>query len=89
MGLRSRAKRRFNREYRIVVIGDCGVGKSSVTIQFIQRIFMSDYDPQFEGESESFEQNHLAQTLHSMTGLTTNDRLLSKTVRSGRRKGSD
>jgi small GTP-binding protein len=34
--------------YKIVVIGDGGVGKSALTIQFIQSYFVTDYDPTIE-----------------------------------------
>ncbi|CAD6197374.1 unnamed protein product [Caenorhabditis auriculariae] len=33
---------------RIVVVGGGGVGKSAITIQFIQRFFVQDYDPTIE-----------------------------------------
>ncbi|KAI9203125.1 ras-like protein 1 [Polychytrium aggregatum] len=36
------------REYRIVVVGGGGVGKSALTIQFIQSHFVSEYDPTIE-----------------------------------------
>jgi GTPase SAR1 family protein len=31
--------------YKVVVIGEGGVGKSAVTIQFIQGRFVEEYDP--------------------------------------------
>lgn len=34
--------------YKIVVVGGGGVGKSAVTIQFIQSYFVTDYDPTIE-----------------------------------------
>ncbi|XP_071211591.1 ras-related protein M-Ras-like isoform X2 [Salvelinus alpinus] len=34
--------------YKLVVVGDGGVGKSALTIQFFQKIFVSDYDPTIE-----------------------------------------
>ena len=36
------------KEYRIVVLGSCGVGKSALTVQFVQGIFMDKYDPTIE-----------------------------------------
>ena len=33
---------------KIIVIGDCGVGKSTLTIQFTQNLFVRDYDPTIE-----------------------------------------
>ena len=35
----------FLREYKLVVVGGGGVGKSSLTIQFIQAHFVDEYDP--------------------------------------------
>ncbi|CAM9332036.1 ras-related protein M-Ras-like [Petromyzon marinus] len=34
--------------YKVVVVGDGGVGKSALTIQFFQKIFVVDYDPTIE-----------------------------------------
>jgi Ras-related protein M-Ras len=34
--------------YKIVVVGDGGVGKSALTIQFFQKMFIQDYDPTIE-----------------------------------------
>eukprot|EP00088_Acartia_fossae_P008112 TRINITY_DN13833_c0_g1_i1.p1 TRINITY_DN13833_c0_g1~~TRINITY_DN13833_c0_g1_i1.p1 ORF type:complete len:201 (+),score=18.30 TRINITY_DN13833_c0_g1_i1:57-659(+) len=36
------------REYKIVVLGDGGVGKSALTVQFVQGIFVEKYDPTIE-----------------------------------------
>ncbi|KAI9315651.1 ras family-domain-containing protein [Dichotomocladium elegans] len=38
----------FLREYKIVIVGGGGVGKSALTIQFIQSHFLSEYDPTIE-----------------------------------------
>jgi GTPase KRas protein len=38
----------FLREYKIVVVGGGGVGKSALTIQFIQSHFVNEYDPTLE-----------------------------------------
>merc|ERR1712025_1011168 len=38
----------LNQAYKIVVVGGGGVGKSAVTIQFIQSYFVTDYDPTIE-----------------------------------------
>jgi len=35
----------------LVVVGGGGVGKSALTIQFIQSHFVDEYDPTIEGES--------------------------------------
>ena len=34
--------------YKLVVVGDGGVGKSALTIQFFQKIFVPDYNPTIE-----------------------------------------
>merc|ERR1712018_174938 len=34
--------------YKLVVVGGGGVGKSAITIQFIQNHFVTDYDPTIE-----------------------------------------
>ncbi|XP_062586543.1 ras-related protein M-Ras-like [Saccostrea cucullata] len=34
--------------YKLVVVGDGGVGKSALTIQFFQKLFVEDYDPTIE-----------------------------------------
>src|ERR1700733_3151282 len=36
------------REYKIVVLGSGGVGKSALTIQFVQGVFVEKYDPTIE-----------------------------------------
>jgi len=42
------AKAQFLRQYKLVVVGGGGVGKSALTIQFIQGHFVDDYDPTIE-----------------------------------------
>ena len=39
----------FLREYKLVVVGGGGVGKSCLTIQLIQDHFVDEYDPTIEG----------------------------------------
>ena len=41
----------FLREYKLVVVGGGGVGKSCLTIQLIQSHFVDEYDPTIEGRS--------------------------------------
>jgi len=36
------------REYKLVVLGSGGVGKSAITVQFVQGIFVEKYDPTIE-----------------------------------------
>ncbi|XP_027836892.1 ras-like protein 2 [Aphis gossypii] len=38
----------YNQNYKLVVVGGGGVGKSAITIQFIQKYFVTDYDPTIE-----------------------------------------
>ena len=38
----------MNKEYKIVLLGECGVGKSTITIQFTQNYFIEEYDPTIE-----------------------------------------
>ncbi|KAI9280373.1 ras-like protein 3, partial [Sporodiniella umbellata] len=45
------SKASFLREYKIVIVGGGGVGKSALTIQFIQSHFVDEYDPTIEGTS--------------------------------------
>lgn len=42
------SKSQFLREYKLVVVGGGGVGKSALTIQFIQSHFVDEYDPTIE-----------------------------------------
>jgi GTPase SAR1 family protein len=43
--------KQFLREYKLVVVGGGGVGKSCLTIQLIQSHFVDEYDPTIEGLS--------------------------------------
>ncbi|KAL9612316.1 MAG: hypothetical protein Q9167_003095 [Letrouitia subvulpina] len=43
---------KFLREYKLVVVGGGGVGKSCLTIQLIQSHFVDEYDPTIEGQEE-------------------------------------
>ncbi|BES93500.1 Ras-like protein [Nesidiocoris tenuis] len=38
----------YSPTYKLVVVGGGGVGKSAITIQFIQSYFVTDYDPTIE-----------------------------------------
>lgn len=53
------APNQFLREYRLVVVGGGGVGKSCLTIQLIQSHFVDEYDPTIEGRSISFNDSNL------------------------------
>lgn len=45
----------FLREYKLVVVGGGGVGKSCLTIQLIQSHFVDEYDPTIEGAIPSLD----------------------------------
>ena len=45
----------FLREYKLVVVGGGGVGKSCLTIQLIQSHFVDEYDPTIEGGATLFQ----------------------------------
>ncbi len=65
----------FLREYKLVVVGGGGVGKSCLTIQLIQSHFVDEYDPTIEGA---------APVLYSEVGASTYlccHRLIPKAVR--------
>lgn len=42
------AKHKLTADYKIVVLGAGGVGKSSVTVQFVQGVYVESYDPTIE-----------------------------------------
>lgn len=44
----------FVKEYKLVVVGGGGVGKSALTIQFIQSHFVDEYDPTIEDSCRFF-----------------------------------
>ncbi|CAH1800035.1 unnamed protein product [Owenia fusiformis] len=45
---RNNESHNYNQSYKLVVVGGGGVGKSALTIQFIQSYFVTDYDPTIE-----------------------------------------
>ncbi|KAL8960015.1 MAG: hypothetical protein Q9193_003208, partial [Seirophora villosa] len=57
---------KFLREYKLVVVGGGGVGKSCLTIQLIQSHFVDEYDPTIEGDLGPFH-------LHGALLLTKSD----------------
>ncbi|CAH1400985.1 unnamed protein product [Nezara viridula] len=44
----SNERQSYAQTYKLVVVGGGGVGKSAITIQFIQSYFVTDYDPTIE-----------------------------------------
>jgi GTPase KRas protein len=43
-------------EYKLVIVGGGGVGKSALTIQLIQNHFIDEYDPTIEDSYSTFYQ---------------------------------
>ena len=41
--------------YNIIVIGDCGVGKTASIIRFTQNYFLVDFDPSFEDSYDKYK----------------------------------
>ncbi|TEY34621.1 hypothetical protein BOTCAL_0620g00010 [Botryotinia calthae] len=56
---------KFLREYKLVVVGGGGVGKSCLTIQLIQSHFVDEYDPTIEGKDIAFIFSNLMIACHS------------------------
>ena len=46
-------------EYKLVVVGAGGVGKSALTIQLIQNHFVDEYDPTIEDSYRKQVQRHV------------------------------
>ena len=74
----------FLREYKLVVVGGGGVGKSCLTIQLIQSHFVDEYDPTIEGMNRCpmavrnpFKQKKVCSY---RPGLTSHLRLISQTM---------
>lgn len=44
----------LSREYKVVMLGSGGVGKSALTVQFVTGQFAERYDPTVEGLDLSF-----------------------------------
>lgn len=65
---------KFLREYKLVVVGGGGVGKSCLTIQLIQSHFVDEYDPTIEGKGFV-----VCSAIRRMTNSCP--RLISKAVR--------
>lgn len=80
----------FLREYKLVVVGGGGVGKSCLTIQLIQSHFVDEYDPTIEGTHTPIRQewryNEHNMCKPKCTELTLHlpSRLLSQAMRDRR-----
>ena len=57
----NRSLMQFLREYKLVVVGGGGVGKSCLTIQLIQDHFVDEYDPTIEGLHSPCSQHNVKQ----------------------------
>ena len=53
-------------EYKLVVVGAGGVGKSALTIQLIQNHFVDEYDPTIE---DSYRKQVQAQCSYFLRGM--------------------
>ena len=51
-------------EYKLVVLGTGGVGKSALTVQFVQNIFVERYDPTIEDSYRKQVQKFSQPTCH-------------------------
>jgi len=58
---------RTSNEYKLVVLGSGGVGKSSITTQFVQGIFVEKYDPTIE---DSYRKQIVVKGLPPILGKT-------------------
>lgn len=55
-------------EYKLVVVGAGGVGKSALTIQLIQNHFVDEYDPTIEVKKTSPRSHQYTESLNRYTG---------------------
>jgi GTPase SAR1 family protein len=62
----------FLREYKLVVVGGGGVGKSCLTIQLIQSHFVDEYDPTIEGAQSTSTVIHKSNSTISQTHIESN-----------------
>lgn len=54
-------------EYKLVVVGAGGVGKSALTIQLIQNHFVDEYDPTIEVRNATVKSLECVAALHEGT----------------------
>lgn len=66
-------QKRVMTEYKLVVVGDGGVGKSALTIQLIQNHFVEEYDPTIEDSYRKQVRNHWEHPLHTCGGSKLNE----------------
>lgn len=60
-------------EYKLVVVGAGGVGKSALTIQLIQNHFVDEYDPTIEVRKATVKLVKLSVCFHKVTSQCHDD----------------
>ena len=63
------------KEFKVVVLGSGGVGKSALTVQFVSGHFMEKYDPTIEDFYRKVSNKHLQCNLYGLEafcGTVTN-----------------
>ncbi|EFE29692.1 uncharacterized protein ARB_03033 [Trichophyton benhamiae CBS 112371] len=74
---------RYLREYKLVVVGGGGVGKSCLTIQLIQSHFVDEYDPTIEGAFpflSSYSPSSLSSSLSASSSSSSSSSLCLQCV---------
>ena len=65
------------KDYKIVVLGSGGVGKSALTVQFVQNIFVEKYDPTIEDSYRKQVEVEGTQVSHEFQRVILNSDLVS------------
>jgi len=65
--------------YKLVIVGEGGVGKSALTVQFLRGRFLEDYDPTVEGMLQIITtQSRLNPDISIQTATKCNVSLITK-----------
>jgi len=64
------------KDYKIVVLGSGGVGKSALTVQFVQNIFVEKYDPTIEDSYRKQVEVEGTQVSHFLWVIFNSDLIL-------------